>query len=70
VRGDVRRWLGGGGGGGSGCGGQPAGAVVPGRWARVDAFVLEKVYFSSLKYCNSVVFNPHVLFGANQSLTN
>ena len=28
---------------------------------------LEKVYFSSLKYCKSVVFIPHVSFGANQS---
>ena len=27
----------------------------------------EKVYFSSLKYCKSVVFIPHVSFGANQS---
>jgi hypothetical protein len=26
----------------------------------------ENVYFSSLKYCNSVVFMPHVLCDANQ----
>ena len=38
-------------------------------WVRkASAFIeLEKVYFSSLKYCKSVVFIPHVSFGANQS---
>jgi hypothetical protein len=33
-------------------------------------FIIEKICFSSLKYCKSVIFILHVLFGANQSLNN
>jgi hypothetical protein len=28
------------------------------------------MYFSSLKYCESMTFSPHILFGANQPLNH